>query len=173
MKGKMPLGLRGAAYLCGVAILVLFFSGCQKKKSNNEVAPLDQVGGSPVGTSQPVLHKTFTVRNAVSLPFEIPAHAAMPHLRGNFKSFATKVGIQSNEHSADVDFLVLNEQQYADFTNGNPSATVFSMDAAHDQTVDVELPPSFNQSAKYYLVFRNTPGGDAKKTVQADLTVEY
>jgi hypothetical protein len=154
-------------------VIVLALASCQKKKTSNEVAPLDQVGSSPVGTSQPILHKTFTVRTAVAFPFEIPAHAAMPHLRGGFKSFVTKVSLQSNEHSADVDFLVLNEQQYSDFAAGNSGSTVFSMDAAHDQTVDVDIPPSFNQSAQYYLVFRNTPGGDARKTVQADLTVEY
>lgn len=154
---------------CGLTL----FSACEKKKAPQEVAPLDQVGSSPVGTSQDVLHKTFSVRTNVAFPFDIPAHAATPHLRGDFKSYITKVGIQSNEHSADVDFLVLNEQQYTDFAAGNPSDSIFSADAAHEQTVDVILPPSMNQDAKYYLVFRNTPGGDAKKTVQADITVDF
>jgi hypothetical protein len=164
---------RLCAFLACGALFLFLFSACQKKKPVEEVAPLDQVGSSPAGTSQDVLHKTFTVRTTVAFPFDIPAHAAMPHLRGNFKSFVTKVGIQSNEHSADVDFLVLNDQQYADFAAGNPGDAVFSVDASHEQVVDVSLPPSLNQSPKYYLIFRNTPGGDAKKTVQADLTVDF
>jgi len=153
--------------------LLLTVVGCEKKKPPEEVAPLDRVGASPAGASQAVLHKTFTVRTTVAFPFEIPEHAAMPHMRGNFKSFVTKVGINSNDHSADIDFLVLTEDQYANFAAGTPSDSVFSLDASHDQTVDVSMPPSLNQSVKYYLVFRNTPGGDARKTVQADLTVDF
>jgi hypothetical protein len=155
---------------CGLG----FLSGCQKKKAPEEVAPIDRVdSSSPVGTRQEVLHKSFTVRNAVTFPFDIPAHAAMPYLRGSFKSYVTKTAIQSNEHSADVDFLVFNELQYADFSAGNPGESIFSAAASHQQTVDVSLPPSLNQGAKYYLVFRNTPGGDATKIVQADLTVDF
>jgi hypothetical protein len=168
----MSLCSRFCFFVLPACALVLF-SGCEKKKPVEQVAPLDQVGSSPTGTSQEILHKTFVVRTTVTFPFDIPAHAAMPHLHGDFKSYITKMGIQSNEHSADVDFLVLSDQQYADFTAGNPGDAVFSADAAHEQTVDVSLQPSLNQGAKYYLVFRNTPGGDAKKTVQADLTVDF
>jgi hypothetical protein len=153
--------------------LVVFLAGCEKKKPVEQVAPLDQVGSSPSGTSQEILHKTFVIRTTAAFPFDIPAHAAMPQLHGNFKSYVTKVGIQSNEHSADVDFLLLNDQQYADFSAGNPSDAIFSADASHEQNVNVSLPPSLNQGAKYYLVFRNTPGGDAKKMIQADLTVDF
>jgi hypothetical protein len=153
--------------------LLLVFSACEKKQPVEQVAPLDQVGPATTDASQDVLHKTFTVRTTVAFPFDIPAHSAMPHLHGNFKSYVTKVGIQSNEHSADVDFLLLNDQQYADFTAGNPSDAIFSVDASHEQAVDVSLPPALNQGAKYYLVFRNTPGGDTRKTVQADLTVDF
>jgi hypothetical protein len=156
-----------------ICALAFAFAACEKTKSPEEVAPLDRVGSSPSGTSLAILHKTFTVRTTVAFPFEIPEHAPIPHLRGNFKSFVTKVGIHSDEHSADVDFLVLNEDQYANFAAGTPGDSLFSLDASHDQAVDVNLPPSFNQGAKYYLVFRNTPGGDTRKTVQADLTADF
>lgn len=156
-----------------IAVSLVVFSGCQKKKSDEEVAPIDRVGDSPTGTSQDILHKTFTVRTTVAFPFDIPAHAARPVLHGNFKSFVTKLGIQSNEHSADVDFLVLTKDEYANFAAGNPVDSLFSIDACHDQVVDAALPASFNQGVKYYLVFRNTPGGDTRKTVQADLSVDF
>jgi hypothetical protein len=158
-----------ALLACGLG----FLSGCQKKPAPEEVAPIDQVGPSPVGTRQEVLHKSFTVGTTVAFPFEIPAHAATPYLRGRFKSYVGQTALPPNEHRADVDFLLFNEQQYADFSAGNPSESIFSADASQEQTVDVSLPPSLNQSAKYYLVFRNTPGGDAQKTVQADLTVDF
>jgi hypothetical protein len=156
-----------------IASLILALIGCQKKQTSEQVAPLDRVGNSPTGTSASILHKTFTLRATTVYSFEIPPHAATPHLRGNFKSYVTNVSPQSNEHSADVDFLVLSDEQYTSFSAGNPTESLFSSDSSHDQAVDVHLPPSLNGSAKYYLVFRNTPGGDSKKTVQADLTIDF
>lgn len=156
-----------------VAIFGLSFTGCQKKKTTDDVAAIDRVGSLPADTSENILHRTFTVRTATAFPFEVPAHVAFPHLRGDYKSFVTKVEVQSNEHSADVDLFVFNEQQYSDFKAGNSGNAVYASDPSHDQTVDVSLPPSLNEVKKYYLVFRNAPGGDAKKTVQADLTVDF
>ena len=97
----------------------------------------------------------------------------MPHLRGSYKSFVTKAGIQPSDDSANVDFMVLTENQYADFLRGGSEDMVLSVAASHDQTVDITLPPSLNQPEKFYLVFRNTPGGDAKKIVQADLSLDF
>lgn len=152
---------------------VLAFTGCEKKKAPEQVADIDRVGSRPAESSENILHKTFTLRTSEAFPFEIPEHVAVPRLHGNYKSYVTKLGLQSNEHSADVDFFIFNEQQYSDFSAGTAGNAVFTSDPSHDQDVDVSLPPSLNQSTKYYIVFRNTPGGDAKKTVQADLTVEF
>ncbi len=97
----------------------------------------------------------------------------MPYLRGSFKSYVSENALQSDQPSADVDFFVFNEQRYADFSAGNPSRSIFSADGLHQQTVDVSLPSTLNQGTKYYLVFRNSPGGGAKKIVRADLTVDF
>lgn len=158
-----------------VAGLVLAAGGCQKKKAPAEekVAPMDRVAPSPANTSQQILHKTFTVSTTVKFPFEIPAHAAIPHLRGNYRSFVKDLGVQSNDDIANVDFLILDEDQYADFVGGRAGEALFSADAAHDQDVSVSLPPSQDQPRKYYLVFRNGSGGAAKKLVQADFTVDF
>jgi hypothetical protein len=170
MSGSMWKRICLSLLLCVVA---LAFTGCEKKKAPEGVAEIDRVGNRPAESGESILHKTFTLRTSESFPFDVPEHVPVPHLHGNYKSFVTKVGIQSDEHSADVDFFVFNEQQYADFAAGTPSDAVFASDPSHDQAVDVSLPPSLNEAKKYYLVFRNTPGGDAKKTVQADLTVDF
>ncbi len=146
------------------AVLAFSLTACKKKKAPETVAALDRVGFSPLGTSQAILSKAFIVRTSVAFPFEIPAHAAMPRLHGGYKSFVGKVGIKSDD-AANVDFFVLTEEQYPDFADGSASETLFSADAAHEQDVDVSLPPSLNEPRKFYLVFRNTPGGDAKKVV--------
>jgi len=154
-------------------LLAAASTGCEKKKTSEPMANIDRVGDRPAQSSENILHKTFTVRTSEAFQFEIPQHVPVPHLHGNYKSFVTKLGIQSDEHSADIDFFVFDEQQYADFAAGTPGNAVFASDPSHDQAVDVSLPPSLNESKKYYLVFRNTPGGDAKKVVQADLTVDF
>jgi len=133
----------------------------------------DHVGGSVVGTSNAILHQTFGVAHIVDLPFEVPAHAATPQLRGTYHSFLKQAGAQSSEAAADVEFLVLNEQQFGEFLNGRAGEAVFSAEDAHDQEVNTALPPTVDHPAKYYLVFRNNSHGPAKKLVQADFRIDF
>jgi hypothetical protein len=157
------------------AAFLLATTACQQKKppAVETLTPTEHVLPSPQGTSLVVVHKSFTVLTSINFPFEVPARAAMPRLHGSYKSFVTKLGVQSNEASANVDFFVFTEDEYADFLRGTVGDSLFLADASHDQTVDVSLPPTMTEARKYYLVFRNTPGGDAKKAVQADLTVDF
>jgi hypothetical protein len=159
-----------------IATAFLFVASCQKKNPpvQEEVVPAaDRVAPSPAASSQTVLHKTFSVSTSATFPFEIPAHTAIPRLHGNYKSFVKQLGTQSDDDSANVDFLILTEDQYADFTHGHAGEPLFSADAAHDQDVNVSLPPSQDQPQKYYLIFRNSPGGAARKLVQADFAVDF
>lgn len=130
---------------------------------------------SPVGTSRALLHKTFNVANVVDLPFELPAHAATPKLAGTYRSFAPNGGApqDSDDHSADVEFLLLTERQYADLLNGSPGDTLFSADAVSNGEVDFTMPPTFAQPTKYYLVFRNAEPGGKKRAVQADFRIDF
>jgi hypothetical protein len=136
----------------------------------------DRVGESPVGTSRDILHKTFSVAGVVNLPFELPAHAANPQLRGSYRSFVGQTGVGQTGNpagaAAGVEFLVLNQQQYADFLNGRPDDALFSAEDAHAQDVNFSMPPTFNEPAKYYLVFRNS-GSVGKKTVEADFRIDF
>jgi len=132
----------------------------------------DLIAPSPVGTGGVILHKTFSVATAVNFPFEIPAHAATPQLRGHYQSFTHQSGTQAADDSTNVAFLVMNEEQYADLVSRRPADALFSVDASHNQDINFSLPASQNQPAKFYLVFRNSPG-EGKKIVQADFTVEF
>ncbi|MGB0011511.1 MAG: hypothetical protein WBQ03_07885 [Candidatus Sulfotelmatobacter sp.] len=157
-----------------VAALAFFAAACQTKKPPSEdvALPMDRVAATPSG-SQTILHKTFSITATASFPFEIPAHAAMPHLHGNYKYFVKQISADANDDSANVDFLILKEDQYADFMHGHTGEALFSADASHDQDVDFSLPASQDQPQKYYLIFRNSPGGPARKIVQADFTVDF
>jgi hypothetical protein len=132
----------------------------------------DLIAPSPVGTSGVILHKTFSVATAVGFSFLIPAHAATPQLHGHYRGFAHQEGIQGGDESGDISFLLMNEEQHADFKSGQPADALLSLDASHDQVVNFGLPASQNQPARFYLVFRNLPG-ESKKTVQADFSVDF
>lgn len=132
----------------------------------------DHVGGSVVGTSNNVLHQTFTVAKTVDLPFEVPAHAYSPQLHGSFRSFIQAGGAPTTA-PGDVEFLLLNDQQYADLLAGHPGDAMFSADAAHDQEVNANLPPTLNNPVKYHLIFRNAEPKTGKRVVKAEFQIDF
>jgi hypothetical protein len=156
-----------------IAALVFTTTACEKQKVTQveETPAFDRVNPSPVGTSQTILEKTFALKNSTTFPFEVPAHAVRPHLHGIFESYFRELHGPSDE-TANVDFLILNADQYADLLGNRPSEVLFSVEASHNQAVNLDLPASMDQPVKYYLIFRNAAGGSSK-IVQADFHVEY
>lgn len=133
----------------------------------------DHVGGSVVGNSVRILNRSFRVRSTVQLAFEVPAHAATPRLRGSYESFVKQADHEESDTDAEVEFLVLNEQQFADFLKQRAGEATFSAEDAHAQEVNTSLPPTLNQPEKYHLIFRNNSRGPEKKFVQADFRMEF
>jgi hypothetical protein len=133
----------------------------------------DHVGGSVVGTSMPILQTTFRVRGAVQVPFEVPAHAASPRLKGSYQSFLKMAGAQNDDTGAEIGFLVLNDQQFGDFLKGRAGEAAFSADDARQQEVNTGLPPTMNQAQQYHLIFLNNSKGKEKRFVQADFRIEF
>ncbi len=171
---RLPFRLRPVLFSL-LAFALLPVAACQKKKAPEEIvlSAQERVAPSPVGSTQTILHKTFSVTASVKFPFEIPAHAVRPQLHGTYRSFVQQASVQSNDDAANVDFLLLNEDQYADFSRGQSGDTLFSVDSSHNQDVNFDLPATQDQPRKYYLVFRSSPGGAAKKVVDADFTVDF
>jgi hypothetical protein len=132
----------------------------------------DHVGGSVVDTSMVVLKDKFRLAAVVEVPFEVPAHAAMPKLHGTFRSFIQVSGKPSSDTKADIDFRLLSDEEFSRFVNGQPSEPLFSADATHDQNVNASLPPTMNRPVKYHLVFVNDSRA-TKKVVQPDFTVDF
>ena len=157
-----------------VAIFLLVDEACTKEATPpvRTIAPSDRVRPSPVGTTQTVLQKTFNLKFSETFPFEIPAHAVQPHLHGIFESFVGHIHGASDD-SANIDFLILNEEQQADSAGGRASEALFSIEGSHNQAVNFDLPPSMNQSVKYYLVFRNPDRGKGGRVVEANFRVDF
>jgi hypothetical protein len=153
-------------------VVALAAVSCQKAAAPEPISKFEHVSPSPVGTSQKVLEKTFSVKTSAAFPFEIPAHAVRPHLHGIFESFVGQVHGGSDE-TANLDFLVLNEEQYSEFAGGRPGEALFSVEGSHNQAVNYDLPASLDQPVKYYLVFRSTASGGVKKVVEANFRVDF
>jgi hypothetical protein len=156
-------------------IAALVLASCTREQKTalpvEKAAPPPTDTVSPASGSQTVLEKTFIVKSAATFPFEIPAHAVRPHLHGIFASFVRGQHVDSND-AANVNFLILNADQYADFVGNRPSEALFSVEASRNQSVNLDLPPSFDQPKKYYLIFRNT-GSAPPKSVEANFHVDF
>jgi hypothetical protein len=138
-----------------------------------EPSPSDHIAPSPAGTSAAIVHKTFSVISAAKFLFEVPPHAANPQLKGSYRSFLQQSGGQSSDESADMDLLLMNNQQYDDFLHGGTPDVIYSVDSSHDQEVSFGLPATMNQPAQYYLVFRTSSHRPGKTEVQADFRVDF
>ena len=149
-------------------------AACTKEepKAASSILPSDRVAPSPVGTSQNVLQKTFTLKTSAEFPFEIPAHAVQPHLHGLFESFVGQVH-GASDASANIDFLVLNEEQHSELVGNHPSEALFTVEDSHNQAVNFDLPASMNQPVKYYLVFRSAGESKGSKVVEANFRVDF
>jgi len=131
----------------------------------------DHISPSPVGTSSEIVHKTFSLQWTVGFPFNIPPHAVSARLQGKYESYV-HAG-EAGDDTANIEFLLMNERQFQDAQSGHAPEVVMSADPSHSQTVDFSLPATLDQPVKYYLIFRNSPEGGAKKSVRADFTVDF
>ncbi len=159
-----------------IAILLWAGAGCSKQDAPraNMTTPLDRAVPSSTGPTQAlvVLEKTFSLKSSATFPFEIPSHASRPHLHGIFQSFTGRAGGASDD-AANIEFVILNEEQQANAAGDRPSDALFAVEASHNQAVNFDLPPSMNQPVKYYLVFHNAQGSKSNKVVEASFRVDF
>jgi hypothetical protein len=109
----------------------------------------------------------------MQLPFQVPAHAYSPQLHGTFRSYLQGGKPEMNADKANVEFLLLTDQEYNDLVGGRPSDAVFSAEDAHDQEVNADLPPTLDKPMTYHLVFRNNAHSGPRKLVQADFRIDF
>jgi hypothetical protein len=159
-------------------LLAISGSGCSKKETAKAPpaasATIDHVVISPPKPPKSVVNKMFPVKNYEAFDFVVPAHTFAPKLEGSFQAFVkgSSDNIVSNE-TADVDVLLLNEQEFDVFTHGKQGTATYTADPSHSQTVEVALAATVEEPRTYYLVFRNPPGGPRTKFVKADFTARF
>src|SRR5262249_41570715 len=111
-------------------------------------------------------HASFLVKNYSFYRLLVPAHTSSPRLYGRFAAFSPG----PDKKAASTEFLLLDEEQFKDFTHGNAGDSLFSSESSNG-TVDIDLSPSIFESKHYYLVFRS-PDKRAR-IVKADLTASF
>ncbi|HEY6185870.1 MAG TPA: hypothetical protein VIW67_26750 [Terriglobales bacterium] len=155
-----------------VAFILLALIGCNRSQPKpEETTPMVQ---SVVPPEQHIVHKTFSVQKYESFEIAIPAHCLHPRLHGNFKSFRYgEQGNRSSDEAANVDVLLLDEQQFKVFSSGPLEEGTRSAQNTHDQEIDWALPASYNDDRKFYLVFNNATGKPKTKMIDADLTLSF
>ena len=121
------------------------------------------------------LHKTFTVKTSAHFAVEVPPHTAIPRIHGTFQSFVPRPGDDDlRDDTTDVQFLVMDPEQFADYSRGQGGGTaIYTVESTHDHEVEYVLPPTRDNSAKYFVVFVNAPGGAPIKSVTADFSLSF
>jgi len=119
-----------------------------------------------------LLHKVFAVNNHAEFSFLVSPHQANTRLRGTFRSFTKRNDPDSSDSTADVEVMLLNEQEFEQFLHGPPQSVTYELDSAHNQIVDWRIPTTYGEPQTYHLVFSNS-GGPKTKFVQADFTVSF
>jgi hypothetical protein len=127
---------------------------------------LDHVAAAPSAGPGHFLHKRFSVATYHGFEFMVPVHSLHPRLHGTFKSH-----VPGSNHGADVDVLLLNDQEFSDFVRGEEGTTTFSADASNGGEVDWALNSPMFQAQRYYLIFRSASAGLRSKVVDADFTL--
>ena len=167
MRVKLPGVLVGSLLLATV--------GCSKtappKEGSVEVDRLVHLTANP---PKNFLHQTFEVQGYKAFEIEVPSHAARPRVHGTFQSFVKNdTGSMVSNESANLDLVLLNEEEFAEFRKGRQGTATYTLDPAYDQMVDCALASTMDQPRTYYLVFRNSPGGPKSKFVKADFTASF
>jgi hypothetical protein len=121
-----------------------------------------------------LLHTVFSVNKYAQFAFVVPQGQRNTRLRGTFRSFSKRDDPDStSDKTADVDLMLLNEQEFNEFRHGRMESATHELDPAHDQIVDWSVPPSYDQPQQYHLVFSNSDGGTGIRFVKADFTITF
>jgi hypothetical protein len=120
------------------------------------------------------LHKVFSVNKYAQFAFVVPPHQGHARIYGDFQSFARRDAPNStSDKTADVDLMLLNDQEFNEFRHGQMQSATRELDPAHNQMVDWSVPPSYDDPLQYHLVFSNSDDTTGPKFVKADFTITF
>jgi hypothetical protein len=175
--GCAPPRAGSRQYSGGLAIILLLatLAGCSKKKAPvaEETISSDRVNAHATPAPKRFLHKTFSVKDYQAFSFEVPPHVVRSKLHGVFQSAVKNSGAEPvSDESTAVELLLMTPEQFDDFTHRRSATSTYAVEPSFSQDVDIDLAPTRAEPLKYYLVFRNSPGGPTR-SVAADFTLTF
>ena len=168
----------------GIVTVVVPLEVLRKHAKSSQRKPEAALPQEPVQVDHPVfiepvkpkhfLHNVFSVNHQAQFEFLVPPHQGNTRLRGSFRSFTKRSDPDStSDGTADVELMLLNEQEFNEFLHGLPQSVTYELDPSHNQKVDWRVPTAYGESQTYHLVFSNPAGGTKIKFVDADFTVSF
>jgi hypothetical protein len=130
-------------------------------------AAIDHIVAAPAFAPARFLHKRFSVTKFEGFELFIPAHTFHPKVHGTFKSIAPGGG---GREAAEINVLLLNEDEFGAFARGEDVTGRFSTEACVRGEVDWALNSPI-EAQRYYLIFNAASSRPRNKIVDADFTI--
>jgi hypothetical protein len=163
-----------ALIFAGLLLLIL---GCQgkptKEAPTQEPMSIDHPLSVDPAKPNHFLHNIFSVNHHAQFSVLVPAHQENARVRGTFRSFTERDNPDSSDKRADVDLLLLNDEEFQQFLHGQLESITHESNSAHNQTVDWFIPATRDDAKTYHLVFVNSVREAKPKFVQADFTLTF
>ncbi len=148
-------------------------SSATKPAPPQEPLPIDHPISVDPGKPKHFLHNVFSVNHRAQFAFLVPAHQGNARVRGTFRSFTKRNDPDSSDRNANVDVLLLNDEEFDQFLRGQPQSVTYELNSAHNQMVDWWIPATRADAKTYHLVFINSADNTKPKFVQADFTLTF
>ena len=144
-----------------------------KPAPTREPIAIDHLVSVEPGKPKRILHNAFSVNRQTQFAFMIPAHQSNAKLHGVFRSFTKRNDPDSSDRTADVDLLLLNDEEFNQFQHGQPQSVTYELNSVHNQMIDWWIPATRAEAKTYHLVFINSADDIKIKFVQADFTLTF
>src|SRR3981081_610744 len=111
--GRLRMKRRPIPVLIVVALLAVLACKRAPQQDVNEESSLDRVNQGPRLAPQRVTHGISRLDKSQKFPFDLPAHALTPRLRGNYSSFVQGTGgARIRAEAADAALLLMSEDTH-------------------------------------------------------------
>lgn len=135
--------------------------------------PIDRLVYFDAGKPKHLLHSVFSVNKRSQFVFVVPPHQSNARLCGTFRSFTNRNDPDSSDRTANLDLILLNEQEFNQSLQGQPQSVTYELNSVHNQMVDWRVPATYKDAQTYHLIFSNSESVTKTKFVEADFTVSF
>jgi hypothetical protein len=176
------VNIRPAAHV--VSVFGNLISPTQPADAQANAAPVPEVSAprssagidhvrNPLPDSTARVHQRFAVETYRGFLFVVPPRTIHPELHGSFRSSVVGHGSVFTGRRANIQVLLLNQQEFDNFAHGHEGTSSFTDDPSDSGRIDWNLASPMFEAQNYYLIFRNSPDASSRKMIDADFTLSF